>query len=63
MSEPFQLVSVADFERMTRAEKEKYLAALIEHLDATKHAPIADALSLADPGASADTRPGELDPP
>ncbi len=48
MSEPFNLVSVADFERMSRTEKEKYLEALVAHLQAIRQRPIGEALSLAD---------------
>jgi len=44
------LVSVADFERMSRAEREKYLNALIGHLEALRQVPIGDALTLAAPG-------------
>ena len=47
MSEPFNLVSVADFERMSRAEKEKYIDALVAHLQALQQLPVGEALSLA----------------
>ena len=43
MAEPFNLVSVADFERMSRAEKDEYLDAFIAHLQAIKQVPADEA--------------------
>jgi hypothetical protein len=60
MSEPFNLVSVADFERMTRAEKEKYIEALIAHLQTLRTAPIGEALRLSgDERSGSDSGPSD----
>jgi len=40
MSKPFQPVSVPEFERMSKTEREKYIDALIEHLQALRRVPL-----------------------
>ena len=47
MQPPFKTVSIAEFERMSRQEREKYIDALIEHLQELRRIPTSRAVATA----------------